>query len=106
MRAQERAQAVAAIGSEAASLSAANEFERALQILAQGLKTWHDEPELIRQRAATLEASVSWERKVQRAAAIERLTREARVQADGGNFDAASALLEQGLRNGRDGPPS
>jgi serine/threonine-protein kinase len=98
LREQERAQAIALIRSEAARHAAAQQFDQALQILERGLETWTDQAELLSERSTIREAKWAWEQELDRAAAVDKISRDARQRAESGDFDGALGLLDEGLR--------
>jgi serine/threonine-protein kinase len=99
VRAREKARAIGSMLRDAARHTTLQDFDKALEILAQGLETWPEDADLARQREATLEAKQALEEQRARAEAIDTHAREAERLAGSGDFDQALALLEEGLRN-------
>jgi serine/threonine-protein kinase len=81
VRAREQARAITRIVQEAALHTAAQKFDDALAALDQALETWPDHAELLRQRAATLEAQAAWAQEAARAEALEKEASEKRQRA-------------------------
>jgi eukaryotic-like serine/threonine-protein kinase len=94
VRAIKRAEALAAIGREAARLAEANEFDRALVAVEQGLTAWPDDEGLRHQRDELQAAKAAWDRRRTVQEAIER----ARQFAARKQFTDAQHVIEVALR--------
>ena len=100
LRAIERAKAVEATSREAAAYAEAEDFDRALDVLARGLKTWPEQDALIRQQKAVAEAKRARERHrtiAEAAHAVRQLAFEKQ-------FDQAVAIVTNAIAAFPDDP--
>ena len=94
LRAVEKARAIEAICSNASARAAAEDFDRALAVLGDGLRSWPGEGRLLKLRGEIADSRAQWARRRDVADCSERALKLAEAQ----KFEEAGALIDQKLR--------